>query len=103
MTLCPCCAHLLLRHIRRQQVYWFCRQCWQEMPALIETPPMVPAAPALPASVRLFPFVQKYRSTLTLRSSLNQEERTPTRFNSPSATLRQGVKKCSLLPTESVA
>ncbi|PZV09360.1 MAG: hypothetical protein DCF22_18645 [Leptolyngbya sp.] len=34
MTLCPCCAHLLLRHIRRQQVYWFCRQCWQEMPAL---------------------------------------------------------------------
>jgi hypothetical protein len=23
----------MLRHIRNQQVYWFCRHCWQEMPS----------------------------------------------------------------------
>ncbi|MCU0527174.1 MAG: hypothetical protein MUF72_20385 [Elainella sp. Prado103] len=26
----------MIRHIRHQQVYWFCRSCWQEMP-LIDT------------------------------------------------------------------
>lgn len=24
----------MLRHIRQQQLYWFCRTCWQEMPSL---------------------------------------------------------------------
>jgi hypothetical protein len=32
MTGCPCCSNQMLRHIRQNQVYWFCRQCWQEMP-----------------------------------------------------------------------
>lgn len=32
MTSCPCCTNQLLRHVRQSQVYWFCRQCWQEMP-----------------------------------------------------------------------
>jgi hypothetical protein len=32
MTSCPCCTNQMLRHIRQSQVYWFCRQCWQEMP-----------------------------------------------------------------------
>ncbi|MDX2228285.1 MAG: hypothetical protein NW220_01515 [Leptolyngbyaceae cyanobacterium bins.349] len=32
MTNCPCCSTPMLRHIRQQQVYWFCRECWQEMP-----------------------------------------------------------------------
>lgn len=32
MTDCPCCSHQMLRHIRHQDVYWFCRHCWQEMP-----------------------------------------------------------------------
>jgi hypothetical protein len=31
---CPCCSHQLLRHIRNQEVYLFCRRCWQEMPDL---------------------------------------------------------------------
>ena len=29
---CPCCSTTLLRHIRSQRVYWFCRHCYQEMP-----------------------------------------------------------------------
>jgi hypothetical protein len=32
MTGCPCCSNQMLRHVRQSQVYWFCRQCWQEMP-----------------------------------------------------------------------
>jgi hypothetical protein len=32
MTSCPCCTNQMLRHLRQGQVYWFCRQCWQEMP-----------------------------------------------------------------------
>jgi hypothetical protein len=32
MTSCPCCTNQMLRHVRQSQVYWFCRQCWQEMP-----------------------------------------------------------------------
>lgn len=32
MSDCPCCSHTMLRHIRSNQVYWFCRNCWQEMP-----------------------------------------------------------------------
>ena len=31
---CPCCADLLLPHIRNHEIYWFCRTCWQEMPVL---------------------------------------------------------------------
>jgi diguanylate cyclase (GGDEF)-like protein len=30
--LCPCCSQPLLRHASYQRVYWFCRQCHQEMP-----------------------------------------------------------------------
>lgn len=32
MMNCPCCSHSMLRHIRHQRIYWFCRTCWQEMP-----------------------------------------------------------------------
>lgn len=32
MSNCPCCSHTMLRHIRSNQIYWFCRNCWQEMP-----------------------------------------------------------------------
>ncbi|MEC4804994.1 MAG: hypothetical protein SAJ12_05925 [Jaaginema sp. PMC 1079.18] len=31
---CPCCSHSLLRHIRSQQIYWYCRHCHQAMPNL---------------------------------------------------------------------
>ncbi|BAZ70787.1 hypothetical protein NIES4106_55840 (plasmid) [Fischerella sp. NIES-4106] len=31
---CLCCSHQLLQHIRNNRVYWFCRNCWQEMPLL---------------------------------------------------------------------
>ncbi len=34
MSTCPCCSDVLLRHIRGNEVYWFCRNCWQQMPAL---------------------------------------------------------------------
>ncbi|MFW6359769.1 MAG: hypothetical protein ACOC0N_11240 [Chroococcales cyanobacterium] len=34
MSDCPCCSHRLLRHIRKNEVYYFCRNCWQEMPLL---------------------------------------------------------------------
>jgi hypothetical protein len=27
-----------VRHIRHNEVCWFCRTCWQEMPILIEEP-----------------------------------------------------------------
>ena len=32
MTGCSCCSNQMLRLVRQSQVYWFCRQCWQEMP-----------------------------------------------------------------------
>ncbi|MBL1175286.1 MAG: hypothetical protein FWK01_09190 [Pantanalinema sp. GBBB05] len=32
MANCPCCSNQMLRHIRANQTYWFCRHCWQEMP-----------------------------------------------------------------------
>jgi len=99
MTSCPCCAHLLLRHIRHQQMYWFCRQCWQEMPVLVETPDTVSVALTLSASIRIIPFVQEHRSALTLNASLSQREGTPTRSNSSAAPLKKRVRKRSLLPT----
>ncbi len=34
MNNCPCCSQTMLRHIRHQNVYWFCRNCWSEMPLL---------------------------------------------------------------------
>jgi len=34
MNSCPCCSNQLLRHIRHHQIYWFCTNCWQEMPNL---------------------------------------------------------------------
>lgn len=33
-TACPCCSSPLLRQVRQQRVYWFCRSCWQEMPLI---------------------------------------------------------------------
>lgn len=37
MNNCPCCSTRLLRQIRSREVYFFCRQCWQEMPILQQT------------------------------------------------------------------
>ncbi|AFZ03954.1 hypothetical protein [Calothrix sp. PCC 6303] len=34
MNTCPCCSHVLLRHVRGNETYWFCRNCWQEMPEM---------------------------------------------------------------------
>jgi hypothetical protein len=34
MNNCPCCSNQLLRHLRQNEVYWFCRSCRQEMPLL---------------------------------------------------------------------
>ncbi|MDM9384656.1 hypothetical protein QUB80_28735 [Chlorogloeopsis sp. ULAP01] len=40
MKNCPCCSHQLLQHIRNNQMCWFCRICWQEMPLLNKTKEM---------------------------------------------------------------
>jgi DNA-directed RNA polymerase subunit M/transcription elongation factor TFIIS len=32
MNYCPCCSDVLLKHVNSHETYWFCRQCWQEMP-----------------------------------------------------------------------
>lgn len=32
MNNCPCCAEPLLRHIRHNEIYWYCTSCHQEMP-----------------------------------------------------------------------
>ncbi|MGB3761411.1 MAG: hypothetical protein WBA07_34375 [Rivularia sp. (in: cyanobacteria)] len=29
---CPCCGGSLLRHVRHGSLYWFCQNCWQEVP-----------------------------------------------------------------------
>ncbi len=34
MNECPCCSNQLLRHVRLQEIYWFCPSCRQEMPNL---------------------------------------------------------------------
>ncbi|MEA5598688.1 hypothetical protein [Rivularia sp. UHCC 0363] len=31
---CPCCGSSPLRHIRNGELYWFCQNCWQEVPIL---------------------------------------------------------------------
>ncbi|MDY7021035.1 MAG: hypothetical protein SWJ54_06685 [Cyanobacteriota bacterium] len=33
---CPCCSTSMLRHIRYSQVYWYCSNCKQEMPNLLD-------------------------------------------------------------------
>jgi hypothetical protein len=49
MTSCPCCANSMTRQIRQQQVYWFCRTCWQEMPveAVASSQPQLTLQPEL--------------------------------------------------------
>lgn len=31
---CPYCGSSLLRHARHGELYWFCQNCWQEVPLL---------------------------------------------------------------------
>ncbi len=57
MNACPCCSHQMLRHIRYQQVYWFCRSCWQEMPLLEQS-----------GAQRVCPNPLPHRTVATLRS-----------------------------------
>lgn len=33
-AVCPCCSNKLMHHISNHRDYWFCRSCWQEMPAI---------------------------------------------------------------------
>ena len=33
-VLCPCCSDKLIHHLSHHRDYWFCRQCWQEMPSI---------------------------------------------------------------------
>jgi ribosomal protein L37AE/L43A len=33
-AVCPCCSSKLIHHISNHRDYWFCRSCWQEMPAI---------------------------------------------------------------------
>lgn len=34
LTICPCCSKPMLHHLGNHREYWFCRNCWQEMPDL---------------------------------------------------------------------
>ena len=34
LTICPCCSNTMLHYINNRRDYWFCRNCWQEMPNL---------------------------------------------------------------------
>ncbi|MBE9048016.1 hypothetical protein IQ255_27085 [Pleurocapsales cyanobacterium LEGE 10410] len=34
LVACPCCSTPMLRCLNRHKQYWFCRNCWQEMPDL---------------------------------------------------------------------
>ncbi|PAX53837.1 hypothetical protein CK510_13265 [Brunnivagina elsteri CCALA 953] len=36
MNYCPCCSGVLLRHISKNEVSWFCRSCWETMPIFID-------------------------------------------------------------------
>ena len=36
VTPCPCCSNPMLHHLGDRREYWFCRECWQEMPDLAE-------------------------------------------------------------------
>jgi ribosomal protein L37AE/L43A len=47
MYYCPCCTDSLLKHIRGQETYWFCRSCWQEMPILSQSHSSVIPQPIL--------------------------------------------------------
>ena len=38
MLSCPCCSHQVLRHIRKHQLYYFCRHCWIEISKLDHEP-----------------------------------------------------------------
>ena len=31
---CPCCSSVMLHCLSHKKEYWFCRNCWQEMPNL---------------------------------------------------------------------
>jgi Zn-finger nucleic acid-binding protein len=34
MKTCPCCYYSLLRHLRHNDMYWYCPHCRAEMPDL---------------------------------------------------------------------
>ena len=36
-TVCPCCSNPMLHCLDHNREYWFCRNCWQEMPDLMST------------------------------------------------------------------
>ena len=31
-NICPCCSNSMLRHLDGGRSYWFCRNCWLELP-----------------------------------------------------------------------
>jgi hypothetical protein len=35
---CPYCSDRLIRQIQHQQVYWFCRSCWQQISPIEDSP-----------------------------------------------------------------
>ena len=49
---CLCCGHPLLRHVRRQGVYWFCTTCHQEMIPLTPGQPPIPIDSLKPTPTR---------------------------------------------------
>ncbi len=52
MNSCPLCSQKILRHIRPNQIYWYCVSCRQEMPNLGETRVSQVKRGALPTCAR---------------------------------------------------
>jgi hypothetical protein len=51
---CPCCSDRLIRHIKNQQMYWFCRTCWERiLPFDVEQQPSPVEQPSLTAHLEL--------------------------------------------------
>ncbi|MEA5573032.1 hypothetical protein [Calothrix sp. UHCC 0171] len=65
MSNCPCCSNVLLRHIRGNEVYWFCRNCWQTMPILPEKEGYYASKVVSLESKRPIYFKQKHREVLS--------------------------------------
>ncbi|WP_157867349.1 YgiT-type zinc finger protein [Gloeothece citriformis] len=40
MRFCPICSGKTLRHIRHNQIYWYCPHCHQEVPDLRDITPL---------------------------------------------------------------
>jgi ribosomal protein L37AE/L43A len=63
MASCPCCSHTMLRHIRHNQIFWYCRHCWQEMPNLNASPSLAKYSQSLENLIQRKSLVNEFIKT----------------------------------------